>query len=163
MRGLSSIWIPLFLFPRDSDWRVPFKVTLNPVTLVGVGSTDMNGMPLSLTLPESKENAVYTEIKHVSLNSKAYAAILHQSSSGNQNIKQKKDFIQCTFMPNPCISLKCMNAIQNFSSYFLRRILQSKQQNREHLKYFWNVYCVITLKLWIRRSMVRTSPIALFP
>ena len=107
MRGLSSIWIPLFLFPRDSDWRVPFKVTLNPVTLVGVGSTDMNGMPLSLTLPESKENAVYTEIKHVSLNSKAYAAILHQSSSGNQNIKQKKDFTQCT-LPNPCISLKCI-------------------------------------------------------
>ena len=71
MRGLSSIWIPLFLFPRDSDWRVPFKVTLNPVTLVGVGSTDMNGMPLSLTLPESKENAVYTEIKHVSLSSTA--------------------------------------------------------------------------------------------
>ena len=87
MRWLSSIWIPLFFFHVIVIGGYPSKSHSILWGLRRLAYTDINGMPLSLTIPESKENSVYTE------NSTASAAILHQSRSGNQNIKHKKDFI----------------------------------------------------------------------
>ena len=87
MRWLSSIWIPLSFFHVIVIGGYPSKSHSILWGLWRLAYTDINGMPLSLTIPESKENSVYTE------NSTASAAISHQSRSGNQNIKYKKDFI----------------------------------------------------------------------